>query len=151
MSEIVEAFWETMNKAELELKRPALPILRVEEDPTDKPKEQPKAQPTGKRSEKEAKTHGQIRDVSLAAASIGKDEFIKMGFKLGARIEKLPSKTEPDAPTISYTIKGIDDNTQTVTLTGKEGEKVSMTRVEIADQFKIQTIEETKAVFSIGQ
>ena len=147
MSEIVEAFWETMNKAELELKRPALPILRVEEDPTDKPNEQAKAKkPPGK----EAKTHGQIRDVSLAAASIGKDEFIKMGFKLGARIEKLPSKTEPDAPTISYTIKGIDDNTQTVTLTGKEGEKVSMTRVEIADQFRIKTIVETKAVISIG-
>ena len=146
MSEIVEAFWETMNKAELELKRPALPILRVEEDPTNKPKEKGQAKkPPGK----EAKTHGQMRHVSLAAASIGKDEFIKMGFKLGARIEKVDK--DKDAPKIIYTIKGIDDNTQTVTLTGKEGEKVSMTRVEIADQFQIVKIVETKAVISSGQ
>ena len=138
-----------MNKAELELKRPALPILRVEEDPTDKPNEQAKAKmPPGK--EAKTKATGQMRDVALAAASIGKDEFIKMGFKLGARIEKIRLKGDKDAPKISYTIKGIDDNTQTVTLTGKEGEKVSMTRVEIADQFKIEKSVETKAVISSG-
>ena len=137
-----------MNNAEVALRRPRLPKIVTEDDATDKAALE-NATGSSKGSKEKSKTPI-VRGVSLKP-SLGKEEFMKLGFKVGAWIEKIKGNRDDDDP-IAYTIKAIPDGAENVELQTvteddeEEGETVTKTRVEIADQFMVKVKDETKAV-----
>ena len=144
----MQAFWEALNNAEVALKRPGLPKIVTEDDATDKAALEKATRPV-------SKAPIAVRGVSLKP-SLDKEEFMKLGFKVGACIEKVKGIGDQDEDPIAYTIKAIPDGAQDVELQTvtegdeEEGETVTKTRAEIADQFKVKVKDEIKAVISIG-
>ena len=149
----MQAFWETLNNAEVALQRPGLPKIVIEDDATDKAA---LAKATGSsKGSKEGRSAPVVRGVSLKP-SLDKEDFMKLGFKVGSCIEKVQGRGDHDEDPIEYTIKAIPDGAQNVELQTvtegdeEEGDTVTKTHAEIADQFKVKVKDEIKAVISIG-